>query len=230
LLKKVKNILEQEMETFVTQLTRAPTAEIQEYLLEIRSDREFHEQLERNWRMFSRRSSFWWAPGVSATLGMSLYVLCRKLQPSNVVETGVSSGVSSAYILRALAKSQHGGLHSIDLPQEEYSASNDDDSGPKTGWLIPDYLRDRWHLTPGTSSDKLVPVLEKLQTIDIFMHDSEHTYRNMMWEYQTAWHYLKVWGVLVSHNIDTNNAFPNFCRSVNGRGYLLEGMGGIAKT
>jgi hypothetical protein len=228
--KKRKNVLERALENFVKQLTGAPAMEIREYLLEIRSDKEFHEQLETRWRRFSHRLFFWWAPGVSATLGMTLYVLCRQLRPGNVVETGVSSGVSSSYILRALAKSQHGELHSIDVPQEEYSASNNDNSGPKTGWLIPDYLRDRWHLTPGTSSDKLVPVLKKLQDIDIFMHDSEHTYRNMMWEYQTAWHYLKVGGVLVSHNIDTNNAFPNFCRSVKGQSYLFEGMGGIAKT
>jgi len=222
--------LEQALVTFIKQLTGAPPEEIREYLLEIRSDREFHEEMERNWRMFSQQSSIWWAPGVSATLGMTLYVLCRELQPSNVVETGVSSGVSSSYILRALAKSRHGELHSIDLPQEEYSASNSNDSEPQTGWLIPDYLRDRWHLISGKSSDKLKPVLENLQVIDVFMHDSEHTYRNMMWEYLTAWHFLKVGGVLVSHNIDMNNAFPDFCRKIKDRGCLFNGMGGVAKT
>ncbi len=107
--------MEQALETFVKQLTGASAPEIREHLLEIRSDMEFHEQLEKNWRKFSRRSSFWWAPDVSATLGMTLYVLCRELQPGDVVETGVSSGVSSAYILHALAKNQHGELHSIEL-------------------------------------------------------------------------------------------------------------------
>lgn len=215
--------------TFVEYLTRASSAEIKQYVVEISSDKKFHEQLERTWQNFSRRSSVWWAPGVGKTLGMAIYVLCRELKPSHVVETGVSTGVSSSYILHALAKNQYGLLHSVDFPQYD-SPPNHNISKPETGWLIPEGLRERWHLTIGKSQDKLIPVLEKIQTIDVFLHDSEHTYQNMMWEYRTVWHYLRIGGVLLSHNIDMNSAFPNFCRNTSSPFFYFAGMGGTSKT
>jgi hypothetical protein len=52
----------------------------------------------------------------------------------------------------------------------------------------------------------------------------------MMWEYQTAWRYLKIGGVLLSHNIDANNAFPSFCRNTRDQFFYFGGMGGIMKT
>src|SRR5947207_14206936 len=45
-----------------------------------------------------------------------LYAVVRAFKPGVVVETGVSSGMSSAHILRALAENGKGTLHSIDLP------------------------------------------------------------------------------------------------------------------
>lgn len=45
-----------------------------------------------------------------------LYLTVRLIKPETIVETGVSSGSSSAYILRALYDNQKGKLYSIDLP------------------------------------------------------------------------------------------------------------------
>jgi hypothetical protein len=45
-----------------------------------------------------------------------LYVATRALKPSNIVETGVAAGLSSACILAALEKNGQGRLYSIDLP------------------------------------------------------------------------------------------------------------------
>ena len=44
------------------------------------------------------------------------YVICRALRPRNVVETGVGSGVTTSFILQALAANGEGHLWSIDLP------------------------------------------------------------------------------------------------------------------
>jgi len=62
-----------------------------------------------------------------------------------MVETGVFSGVSSSYILCAMEANKRGQLYSIDLPQWHEG---------KSGWVIPDYLRHRWHLIQGKSSEK----------------------------------------------------------------------------
>ncbi len=112
-------------------------------------------------------------------------------------------------------------LYSIDLPSW---------GGSQSGWLIPDYLRHRWQLITGSSSDTLSPLLERLGKIDIFLHDSDHSYRNMMGEFRAAWAHMETGVVLLAHNIDMSDAFPDFCDSVRGKKTtLLRDTGGIVK-
>jgi len=85
----------------------------------------------------------------------------------------------------ALKDSNHGGLFSIDIP------SNTLPKGKVSGWLIPEDLKQRWILLIGRSKDILKPLLSQLRTIDIFFHDGEHTYYNMLYEYLVAYHYLR---------------------------------------
>ena len=204
------------LEDFVKNLTYTDATEINEYTAEIMSNSEFHEHLGENRSNFGGR---YYGVGIDAMLGTMVYALCRKLNPVTVVETGVSSGVSSAFILCALEENKHGELYSIDLPW-----------GEQSGWIIPNYLRHRWHLELGSSSEKLPSLLENLGAIDIFLHDSEHSYENMLWEYQTAWVYLKDRGILLSHNVEQNYAFPDFCQSAGVKGFLLNNMGGTVKA
>ena len=206
---------------FIKNLTEANTTEIQEYITEIASNREFYSHLEENRSNFRRRRFSFWGWGIDPTLSTVLYTLCRKLRPDSVVETGVASGVSSAHILCALEKNGHGALYSIDLPWGGTTQS---------GWIIPNYLRHRWQLILGRSSEKLSPLLAKLGTINIFLHDSEHSYQNMLWEFQTAWVYLKTGGILLSHNVDVNDAFSDFCEGVSVKALFLANMGGVVKV
>ena len=233
--------MEQALTTFVKNLTEANATEIQEYTTEITSNAEFYRQLKENRSTFGVKPFLSWGPDIGPTLGTVLYALCRKLRPDTVVETGVAGGVSSSYILCALEENKHGKLYSIDLPWGEtmtylkyyFTSERVRREIPKegqSGWLIPDYLRHRWQLILGRSSDKLLPLLEKLGAIDIFLHDSEHSYQNMLWEYEKAWVYLKGRGILLSHNVDMNDAFSDFCQSVKVEGFLLTDMGGIVKT
>lgn len=208
-------------ETFVMNLTGTDAAEIQGYFTEIRLNQKFHNRIEENRSVSGRRRNSSWDFGIGTTLGMVLYTICRRQKPDIVVETGVASGVSSSYILCAMEQNKQGQLYSIDLPWWQESQS---------GWIVPDYLRDRWHLILGDSSEKLEPLLKKGGEIDIFLHDSEHSYQNMIWEFQTAWKYLKKGGLLLSHNIDTNDAFSDFCLDRSIKGYLLTNMGGVLKA
>src|SRR5206468_1634571 len=52
----------------------------------------------------------------TVTLGRLCYLACRQLHPNRIVETGVAYGVTSAYMLQALAENEEGELSSIDLP------------------------------------------------------------------------------------------------------------------
>lgn len=166
-----------------------------------------------------------------------LYVICRLLTPSVVVETGVGAGLSSTFILQALSDNRNGNLYSIDLPQATYiteKGTEIDDStwipeNSRTGWLVPQKLRNRWELLIGKSKERLPPLLRKLKRIDLFFHDSEHTYENMFWEYQTVWSYITKGGVLASHDVDWNNAFIDFSKNGNHKPVTIRNYGFIIR-
>jgi predicted O-methyltransferase YrrM len=123
-----------------------------------------------------------------------------------VVETGVCYGVTSAHLLRALKENQNGYLHSIDLPPLGKDADQ------YVGRLIPAKLKDRWTLHRGCSGKLLKPLLQKHSSIDLFIHDSLHTHRNMTNEFALAWPALRGGGVLISDDIEENSAFLELSR------------------
>jgi predicted O-methyltransferase YrrM len=48
------------------------------------------------------------------------------------------------------------------------------------------------------------------RSIDMFLHDSSHSYRHMLWEFRQFWPHLRDGGLLVSHDVQMNAAFPEF--------------------
>jgi len=145
-----------------------------------------------------------------------LYALVRISKPEIVVETGVGAGVSSTIILRAMELNGVGRLYSIDAGLRCFDGIILPPNKP-IGFIIPQNLKGRWKLIVGYSKDVLEPLLKELNQIDLFFHDSEHSYENMMYEYETAWKYLKKGGYLVSDNIEWNNAFGEFIKAKSGK-------------
>ncbi|MCI4318693.1 MAG: class I SAM-dependent methyltransferase [Thermoplasmata archaeon] len=114
---------------------------------------------------------------------LELYALARLLTPLHVVEVGVSSGVSSAYLLQALDRNGKGTLHSIDLPKlpsprpagtQSTDASWSIPAGRQSGWAVPFALRKRWDLRLGNKRDLLPLFGKELPRIDLFVYDVPH--------------------------------------------------------
>jgi predicted O-methyltransferase YrrM len=145
----------------------------------------------------------------TATLGTLCYLACRYLRPRVVVETGVAYGVTSTYILAALKDNDYGELHSIDLPPLALDAAT------HVGHFVPLELRPRWKLNLGPAKKLLPQVLERTKPIDLFVHDSLHTYSHMKWEFEAALSVLRPGGVLISDDIDGNRAFQQMIQSRN---------------
>jgi Methyltransferase domain len=97
------------------------------------------------------------------------YAIVRALEPDVVAETGTHDGLGSVALLAALARNGGGTLVSID-PK------------PGSGWLVPERLRDRWQPVRATSYD----ALKQVGKIDVFLHDSLHTYECESWELRTV--------------------------------------------
>jgi predicted O-methyltransferase YrrM len=148
-----------------------------------------------------------------------LFSLIRKYRPDIVVETGVAQGVSSHVILSALNENSKGRLISIDLPNRNRAGYKYIDGTVdhvytpedlQPGWLVPEHLKNRWTLMLGRSEE----ILRKIEaTIDMFFHDSEHSYENMTMEFEWAYSHLSHGGLLTSDDISWNNAFDHFLRN-----------------
>jgi predicted O-methyltransferase YrrM len=151
-----------------------------------------------------------------------LYAILRTLKPHVAVETGVANGFSTAFALLALERNGEGHLYSVDFPREIgkdeaeafYEGTGKAGIPPESmpGWLVPEHLRERWTLRLGRSQDELPPLLERLGAIDFFMHDSEHSFDCMWFEFTSAWPRLRDGGVLVSDDVNSTDAFPRFAR------------------
>lgn|GEM_PF-475272 len=157
--------------------------------------------------------------GVPSPKEVLLYLVTRKIRPSSAIETGVAQGVSSVFILEAMTENRSGELTSIDLPNRDPEGKNyltepgtHDGTYVKreleVGWLVPPTLRACWNLRLGASRDVL-PTLSPAD-LDLFYHDSEHSYANMMFEYGWALNHLTPGGVLASDDINWNGSFRDF--------------------
>ncbi|TAM84181.1 MAG: class I SAM-dependent methyltransferase [Acidobacteria bacterium] len=129
------------------------------------------------------------------------YALVRALSPSTVIETGVCYGVTSAFILKALERNGGGTLYSIDLPPLGSDAEG------FVGWLIPRELRARWRLFLGTSRQWLPKIVGDVGEVDMFLHDSLHTYGNISKELRIVTPRLCKQSVVVADDIEGNSAF-----------------------
>ena len=179
---------------------------------------EIEEDTRRLLKSIHREDPFDRRWAADSLLARCCYLMCRILEPAVVVETGVAYGVSSAFILRALQENGRGVLHSVDLPPlrrgyERY-----------WGMAVDGALGDRWVLHRGASARVLPGLLEELETVDLFVHDSLHTYRNMRREFEALWPNLRTGGALVADDVERNRAFgelrrknPALWRVVGGR-------------
>jgi predicted O-methyltransferase YrrM len=211
-------------ERFLARLTGSSTRHIRAYLDEPINTPAFAAHLgheEEHFRSLAIQSADLFAKKI-----LNQYAAVRALAPNCIVETGVANGVSSSYLLLALQKNEHGRLHSIGLPETTFLPP-----GKAPGWIVPKWLHAAWQVHLGDAREILPRLLEQLGKIEIFIHDSLHTYDHMMWEFETAYPHLRSRGLLISDDVLWNNSFRDFARNVRAReaqitrgvGFLLKG-------
>ena len=153
-------------------------------------------------------SFYGWNDG-DAGFVRAIWCLIRHLRPVNVVETGVAHGMTSRFILEALESIGAGKLCSIDLPPLNPTTRREIGVAVRqTGVPV-----GRWTYITGTSRRRLPALLSRLGRIDLFIHDSMHSNRNVTFELKCAWRYLSAGGVIVVDDIDVNPAFDTFAKA-----------------
>jgi predicted O-methyltransferase YrrM len=135
------------------------------------------------------------------------YCAVRLLKPRFVIETGVSDGLGSAVLLRALernrAEGHDGHLAGIDID-------------PTAGWLIDERLKAGWELVIEDSHDAL-PRLVSERPVDLFIHDSDHHYEKEATEYRLIAGSLSPRAVVLSDNAHALPALHDWSRDAGRR-------------
>jgi hypothetical protein len=134
----------------------------------------------------------------------SIWCLVRHLKPSNIVETGVAHGVTSRFILEAIERNGGGHLWSIDRPPMEPEWKR------QIGIAVGTEFLNQWSYIPGSSRRRLPGLLRELGQIDLFIHDSLHSARNVRFELDRAWAVLRPRGAIVADDVDVNRGFYSF--------------------
>ena len=139
-------------------------------------------------------------------LATAVWSVVRVVQPERMVETGVSRGILTRVILEAMAANGRGHLYSIDLPPQQVRWRD------QTRAAVPESLHDRWTFLRGSSRRHLPRLLRRLGEVDVFLHDSQHTERNMAFEMKRALPRLRAGGVLICDDAHENGAWGRIAR------------------
>ena len=168
---------------------------LKNYLVDLEKDKEFLEDINKGIlknQIFKKR--FFNSIYDFSVYRNFIYSLVRNHKPKIVVETGVLHGLTSLWILKAIKDNGYGKLISIDLPRRdwpnyfgkkpfgpggnaEFELENQD-----PGWIIPKKLLNKWELFLGPSSKYLDIIIQDNPDIELFIHDSDHSYEVMKYE------------------------------------------------
>lgn len=136
-----------------------------------------------------------------------LEIAVRSNRFKSFLETGTQHGLS-AFVVNESARrySPAMTIASFDVSHEQYFVRSEGATYSLLAWPI------RRNFKKETLDFKLDPLL--------FFHDSDHSYENMFFEFQWAWDHLGA-DVLISDDIDGNDAFFDFCESTGVTGYRI---------
>jgi predicted O-methyltransferase YrrM len=181
-----------------------------------------------------------YVPGwVNLDDALFLYWLVRQAKPRTIVQSGVCNGLSAAFMMLALVKNgPEGRLRVIDLapvfdPTDPawtvagtvYGVVIPE--GKTSGWLVPDAYRDRLEVWNGDAKDLLPEMVDKVDSIDFFFHDSDHTYDHMMFEFRQVKRKLTKGGLLVSDDVSWNASVWDFADEFRVPSYNFKGTIGV---
>ena len=127
----------------------------------------------------------------------------------------MAHGVTSRCVLEALDRNGDGHLWSIDLPPVDRFWRQ------QVGAAVGDRYADRWSYIAGSSRRRLPELLSSLGEIDLFIHDSLHSERNVRFELDRAWAALAVNGALVVDDVDANWGFRSFTQALADKQFMI---------
>ena len=147
-----------------------------------------------------------------------LFNVARINKYRTFLDCGVAAGWSSLSILEGIKKKKFNKLISNDMP---YMFRNNHD---KIGFLIPNELKKKWKLFKMPDRLILKTIFETYGKFDVCHYDSDKTYYGRLWSYKLIFKNLRNKGLLISDDINDNEAFIDFAKKNNKEVYIIKGI------
>lgn len=185
-----------ELVDFVGRVVDAPLERVRDYVQEILADVHLLQEVGTRLSTHRDRTS-------TALLGRRVgwYAICRCVRPSLVVETGTRDGLGTSVLARAIQKNAEeaaiaGRVATFDI----------DD---RSGWAVPGALREYVDMHVGDARQMLPTALHG-RRVDVFIHDSLHTYDHERFEFDVA--FAHGCEIVMSDNAHATTALADFAR------------------
>mgnify|MGYP000920279659 CR=1 FL=1 len=137
-----------------------------------------------------------------------LYACAESVGAMRVLETGVAYGWSSYALLLSLANRPGSHLVSTDMPYVQQELDE------WVGCAVPDRLRSHWSLLRQADRQAMPKALKQLGQLDMCHYDSDKSYSGRLWAYPILWEALRPGGLLISDDVQDNEAFRHFVEQV----------------
>lgn len=186
---------------FVSLIAGAEIGHVRAWMQELDDDDDLNDHLTSRLSTNPRRGISETHPRWARRLGW--YALVRAVQPDHVVETGTDLGLGSCVIAAALLRNGHGLVTTID-------------TDPGAGYLIGKPWSNVIDQRFGNSLD----ILGGIANVDMFLHDSLHTYEHESAEFVTIEPNLAPGAIILSDNSHESPACAEFAERT-GRHYLF---------
>jgi methyltransferase family protein len=186
---------------FVSTVSGAQISQVRSWMAELADDERLVSEVTKRLASNPRRGICAKEPHWARRAGW--YALVRAAQPDNVVETGTQLGLGSCAIAAALLRNGHGRLTTIDID-------------PEAGYLI----GEPWVSVIDRRTGSSLDILAGLQDVDMFIHDSLHTYDYESKELAAVGPNLRDDAIVLSDNAHESAALSDWAERT-GRHYLF---------
>ncbi|KQY23226.1 hypothetical protein ASD16_11745 [Cellulomonas sp. Root485] len=184
---------------FIADVAEVPVDEAEGYLQEIQDDAALRGALEARARAGTQ-------PGLADRKVMygrrvGWYALVRATKPSHVVETGTDKGLGACVLAAALLRNGSGRLTTIDIDAA-------------AGHLI----AAPYDTVTDLRIDDSIAAIGKLETVDLFLHDSDHSPGHERREFEAVSAKLSDSALVLSDNSHSTTELQDWARRT-GRSY-----------
>ncbi len=122
--------------------------------------------------------------------------LIRQEKPNTMIESGVESGYSTEHFLVAMDDVKRGHLYSCD-------------PAPSGFYVAYPIVHPRFTFIQKRSYEALDGIVSVTGPIDMFLHDSDHSWKCQSWEYQWAWENVRSGGIIASDDVGWSDTTPD---------------------